>query len=254
MQPEFHERLAGGGFALRDLVLVMGKDQIAAAGVDVERFAQVLHRHGGALDVPAGPPGAEGRLPERLAFFRGFPKHEIAGIGLVVFIRVHASARAHAGKINLSQLTVMWEGADFEVNRPLARVSVSPVHQRLDELHHFFDVVGGTDQKLRILQVQQLPIDLEGLDVLVGIGAKGHTRRPGIADGIVVNIREVDDVAKLKPPVLQVPAEDILKNEGAIVANVRVVVNRGPAGVNAHGVAFEGLKLLDLPRERVVEA
>ncbi len=37
MHPEPRERLAGGPFRLRDFVLVMRKDQIDAAGMNVDR-------------------------------------------------------------------------------------------------------------------------------------------------------------------------------------------------------------------------
>ena len=47
--------------------LVVREDQVAAAGLDVERGAEVLLRDRGALDVPAGPPGPERAVPARLA-------------------------------------------------------------------------------------------------------------------------------------------------------------------------------------------
>ena len=43
----------------------MRKNQIDAAGVDVQRLAQILHRHHGALDVPARPARARRRYPNR---------------------------------------------------------------------------------------------------------------------------------------------------------------------------------------------
>ncbi len=54
-----------GAFALGDLVFVMGKHQIDAAAMDVERLAQIFLRHGRAFDVPAGPAAAPGRFPAR---------------------------------------------------------------------------------------------------------------------------------------------------------------------------------------------
>ncbi len=93
-----------------------------------------------------------------------------------------------------------------------------------------------------------------GLDVLVRIGAERHPRHLGIADRVVINVRKVDDVPKFVTHVPQVAAQNILKEEGAIVADVREVVNRGPAAVHADGVAFEGLEVLDLASQRVVKA
>ncbi len=44
-----------GAVALGALVLVVREDQVEAAAVDVELLAELAHRHGGALDVPARP-------------------------------------------------------------------------------------------------------------------------------------------------------------------------------------------------------
>src|SRR2546421_12568685 len=63
VQPIADERLVGGGLALRDLVFVVRKDVVHAAGMDVEALAQVLHAHRRALDVPAGPARAKWSLP-----------------------------------------------------------------------------------------------------------------------------------------------------------------------------------------------
>jgi hypothetical protein len=55
VHPVARERaFAVGALRLRDLVLVVRKDEVLAAGVDVERRAQVRDGHGRALDVPAG--------------------------------------------------------------------------------------------------------------------------------------------------------------------------------------------------------
>ena len=72
MQPEARERLASDGFRLRDFVFVMRKNQIDPAGVNVERFAQIAHRHGGTFDVPAGTAVTERRLPEGSFPLRAF--------------------------------------------------------------------------------------------------------------------------------------------------------------------------------------
>ena len=66
VQPDAGEAAAGeGAAALRQLVLVVRKDQVAAAAVDVEGLAQIAPRHGAALDVPARPAAAPGAVPAR---------------------------------------------------------------------------------------------------------------------------------------------------------------------------------------------
>src|SRR5437899_2400661 len=75
MQPIAGELLARRRAGLGNLVLVVREDEVLAAPVDVERVAEVLHRHGGTFDVPARASGAPwtrprwftglGRLPQR---------------------------------------------------------------------------------------------------------------------------------------------------------------------------------------------
>ena len=92
VQPEAHEGFAGGGSACGDFVFVVREGQVDAAGVDVQRFAEIFHGHGGALDVPAGTAGADARLPEMFAGFGRFPESEIAGVVFFVAI-VYPRAR-----------------------------------------------------------------------------------------------------------------------------------------------------------------
>src|SRR4029079_9872550 len=67
VHPGPDEGLPGRRLALGDLVLVVRKDQLPPARVDVKRLAEVLHAHRRALDVPAGAPAPDGRIPGRLA-------------------------------------------------------------------------------------------------------------------------------------------------------------------------------------------
>src|SRR5215471_21038667 len=74
---------AMGALALRDLVLVMRKDEIETAGVDIEGLPQVGFAHRRTLDVPARPPSAPRTIPSRKICIRWLPKHEIGGIAFV---------------------------------------------------------------------------------------------------------------------------------------------------------------------------
>ncbi len=63
VHPDIGERLAGDSFALGDFVRVMDRLMVDAASMDVDGFAEVLHRHGRALEVPAGESLAPGTFP-----------------------------------------------------------------------------------------------------------------------------------------------------------------------------------------------
>src|SRR4029450_11935524 len=84
VHPVAGERLAGTGLGLGDLALVMRKDQILAAAVKVERGAEILHGHRGALDVPPRPTRSPRTVPGGLARLRGLPQREIARIALAL--------------------------------------------------------------------------------------------------------------------------------------------------------------------------
>ena len=93
VNPESRKRLAGDSFTLSNLVLVMGENIVDAAAMNIERVAEILHRHCGAFQMPAWTADAERRSPSRLLLvFRGFPQHEIVGLLLLVFIRIDSCA------------------------------------------------------------------------------------------------------------------------------------------------------------------
>src|SRR5688572_13609241 len=122
----------------------MRKDQVFAAGVNVEGLTQLLHAHGGAFDVPTrtsftpgcGPNGVD--LPVGIAC--GFPERKVARVLLTVLIRVD---RARAGcqtgtgasvlELDAGQLAVGGQRANGEVDRAIVDVGVTALDQPLDE-------------------------------------------------------------------------------------------------------------------------
>src|SRR5207253_2603508 len=79
--PDLSERMSERP-RLRDLVLVVWEDEIESAAVDLESRTEDLLGHRRALDVPAGPAAAPGRIPPgvlRLRLVR-LPEREIAAV------------------------------------------------------------------------------------------------------------------------------------------------------------------------------
>src|ERR1019366_3716843 len=116
-------RLRARPFALRDLVLVMGKDEVFAAQVEVEAGAEGFHAHGAAFDVPAGPAFAPRAGPEDRPVIGDarFPEGEIGHRFLGVFIAADAFAGAHSLEVQLEQLAVTTAASliffDAEIDR-----------------------------------------------------------------------------------------------------------------------------------------
>ena len=128
-------RLRARAFALRDFVLVMGKDQVFAAQVEIEAGAEGFHAHGAAFDVPAGPAFAPRAGPEDRAVVGDarLPEGEIGGGFLGVFIAADALAGAHFLEVQFEQAAIMAAAGlvffDAEIDRAV-RGAISQAARR----------------------------------------------------------------------------------------------------------------------------
>src|SRR2546430_9498039 len=125
MDPIARQRLAEGRFGLSNLVFVMGKNQVSAATMDVERLSKILRAHRRALDVPAGSPRPPGTIPRRFARFAGFPQRKIKWRPLPL-IDLDAGARFQLIDVLARQLPVPGKA----VNR-IENVAIDLVSQSL---------------------------------------------------------------------------------------------------------------------------
>ena len=172
VHPETREGLPGGALALRDLVLVMGEDQIHATGVDVDRRAvQQPQRHRGALDVPARPARSHAEIPCRLAGFGRLPQHEVASVLFLVAVRVNPCAHLDRHVVEPREPTVLRERRDPEIDGPVAPVGVAVGFERPNRVGHRAQVilVGGARACFDRLEPERVGILSEGGDVAVGI-------------------------------------------------------------------------------------
>ena len=253
MEPEARERLAGEGLGLGNFVFVMRKDKVFAAGVQVEAFPQHFHGHDGALDMPARAAGADDRVPGSLAGLGRLPQSEVAGAVFVVFVEIHPRAVFHAGKIFFGKLAVGGEFGDAEiVGAVIGAVGEPLLDQALNELGHFLDVIGRANQD-GLADVEIGGVFKKSLLVLGGVLLDAEMFAGGAVDDFVVHVGDVHDVADLIAALQQEAMQDVHGNHGAQVADVNVVVHRGPAGIHADFVVLRGSEGLGLGGERVVE-
>src|SRR5262249_39003013 len=131
VHPVPRERLAGVRLRLGQLVLVVRERQVQPAAVDVERRADQLHRHGRALDGPAGPALAPRAVPGRLAGLGRLPQREVAGVALLV-ADLDAGAGGHLLGVAVAQLAVVVVLGDVEVDVARRGVGEALVDQPLD--------------------------------------------------------------------------------------------------------------------------
>src|SRR3954469_15903598 len=98
---------------------MMGKDQIFAAEMNVERLSQVLDRHLGTFDVPSRTALADLGLPESFAWFRRLPQSEVAHLFFFEAVGINARAVLDCSQRLLRKLSVGREFRDAEVIRAI---------------------------------------------------------------------------------------------------------------------------------------
>jgi hypothetical protein len=66
------------------------KDEVDSTAMQVERFAEVFHRHGGALEMPSGTAPSPGRIPRGRGLLilglRRLPQREVLRVLLRVVV------------------------------------------------------------------------------------------------------------------------------------------------------------------------
>ena len=240
--------------ALRDLVLVVRKQQIDAAAVDVDRLAEVRLGHRRAFDVPTGPAAPPRARPTDGVLVRRLPEHEVAG---VAFVRrdLDARARDHVVAVAARQPAVVGEARHGEQHVPFGLVSVARRDQPLDQRDDLRQVI-------RHARLDVGRLDAEHAQVLVErreIARRQHADLDAFGfRGIVDLVVDVRDVARVRQRVrtAQQPLQHVEDDGRPRVADVRVVVDRRPADVHRHALRiglYGRLERLARPRQRVME-
>ena len=229
VQPPAGE-LPPGAARLGQLVLVMGKAQVEPAAVNVEAGAEVLLRHGGALDVPARTPTAPGRIPPGVLIgFPRFPEREVPGI----LLPVPRLLGDHSLALDARKTAVLRESRDAVVHVAARLVREPARHQLAREGDDLGDGLGGEGlgvgppeaECARVLDVpgRRLPGQLGAADTL-------RARRdvdPVVDVGHVLG--ELDVVAAEGEPAL----EPHRQHERPGIADMDALVDRGAAEVHA---------------------
>ena len=203
-----------------------------------------------------GRPRPIGGIPGSLAGLGGLPEGKVAGRVLLILVHIDARAVFHAAQVFLAQLAVLRKGGQAEVpGAVFGLVGSAGRGQLLDQLDHARNVLGGAGNDLGPLDAQGIQILKEGLlrnwRVYVADGNAGGC---GVADDLVVHVGDVHDVAERHSRELEEAAENVYLQESAEVADVAVVVDRGPAGVHAQRFAVHGDELVELSREGIEKA
>ena len=90
---------------LRDLVLMMREDEVAAAAVEVEGITEIFYGHCRALDVPAGTPLSPRALPRGFTGLCRLPEGEVHRV-LLRLVDLNACSRLHVFEAASAEATV----------------------------------------------------------------------------------------------------------------------------------------------------
>ncbi len=225
--PHLGERAARRA-RLRELVLVVGEDQVAPAAVHGELAPQELLGHGRALDVPAGPALPPRRGPrDVLVGLLRLPEREVERIALVL-ARLDAAARLELVGPLAGELAVAGQLAHREVDvaarpRRRGRAAIELADQR-DDLG---DRLGR--QRLVVGPAQAEPVGVGDVVRRSSPAASSADDMPALAGGdddLVVDVGDVLDQSARAGPPLEVARISIEHDKRSRVADVDAAVDR----------------------------
>jgi len=219
----------------------MRKDQVLAAEVEIEAGSQGMHAHGAAFDVPAGAAFAPWAWPEDGAVIGDarLPEGEIGQGILGVFVVADAGAGAHLLEVQMEQLAIAAAAVlvfpDAEIDRAIRRAISHPAgHQRFDQGDDLRDMLRGAGRLVRTQAVQaQKILKKRGLKFRGVLGQRCLVLAHAL-DDFVLNVGDIHDVADVEALELQIPAQQVGKNEGAEVADMGEVMHRRAAAIESH--------------------
>ena len=229
------------GLVLGDLVGVVNLAVINPAGVDVEGKAQHRAGHHRAFEMPARRAAAPRRIPFHLAGLarRGLaPDREIGRMALAVDRLDPALPLIRGGA---REASIIGHGRDVEV-QPARQFVAMLRGDALRERDHLRDIVRRHRPLRRLADVERTDIGPVGLLVVLGDvpdRLRLRTRHPfhlvfaGIRIvGQVPNVGDVDHVGELITAERQRPPEHVGEDIGPHVADMRIVVDGRPAGID----------------------
>ena len=242
VHPVMHIGLAGCALALRYLVFMVGEEQILAAAVNIEGFAQVFHAHGAALNVPAGTAHAPGAGPGRLAGLLRLPYGKIGGV-LLGAVHFDACAGFQIFQVLARQAAVAGEGGGIKVHVAVYLIGQPLVHQPLHQRDDLGNMLGGAGMHGGGTDAQRLRVLIILGDKAIAQLLDGDAFFIGAADHLIVDIGEILHKRNLVAAMLQIPAQHVEHDKGTGVADMKIIVYRRAAGIDARFARMNGHKL-----------
>ncbi len=218
-----------------------------------------------------GRPGtgnARRRRPGRLARLGRFPQHEVGTVPLVGR-DIDAGAGDHLVQRAVGERAIARQHRVRRVHRlrreqhvVFGDIGKASLHQPLDDLAHFSDVLGRARLHRRPQRPQRIDIVVELLFGQLGDLADrlvqrqlGEIPRRTRVD-LVVDVGDVADIGDVLVAVEmpQQPEQHVEQDDRTCVADMGEVIDRRPADIHAHVGGIERRERPLLLRQRIVES
>src|ERR1700693_533701 len=155
--------------------------------------------------------------------------------------------------VEMREFAIPGEGGDPKVGRTVADIGVAFLVEQVDQRDHFEDVFRSPRVMLGPLDTQRIEILEKRLDVFLGELVDRLAMLGGLLDDAVLDVGQIHHLGDAVSLLQQDPAQQVLEEKGAEVADVRVVVDGRTARIHPDVAHFDRLELFHLPTHRVVE-
>src|SRR5579859_8126788 len=264
VDPVIHELLARKTLALCYLVLVMGKNVIHTASMQIIMLAQVLHRHSAALDMPTGKSTPPWAVPRHLPpWFSWFPQGKIFR---VVLVRIHpfSNTGQHILKLITRKLPIVRKALDVIINITLDLVSYILCQQPLDNSNHLSNMLSSAWKDMCGQYIQFGFVSMECFSIILRDLQRcfplfARLRHQLIIPAIqhllphMTDICNIFDVQNPQSPIFKGTAQPIGHSKRAQIANMNIAIDGGAAGVHLDPASFYRNNLFNPSSQGIID-
>ena len=190
--------------------------------------------------MPAGAL-APGAVPRRLAGFVRLPEREVGRRALPAGRRRRAP-RAVRVEVHARELPVVLVGRDLEEDVAVHVVRVAALDELLGHLDDGLDVGRDLRRDVDGEDAERVHVFVERVGEARGERERVFAKLVRPRDDLVVDVGEVADVGDLVAAGLQVARDDVEADVDPRVSDVRVVIDRDAAHVEADMAGADGLE------------
>src|SRR5690554_6077 len=242
-------------FSLGNFIFMMGKLEVRAPAMNVQRQSQQLFAHGGALNVPPGPAQSIRRLP--FGFFRlfglcGFPEDKVQRITL---------GGSDGNPFSSPEVIERFAG-QLPIARKLSNgivhiaiiglVGKSLVFKLGDNVEHLADMLGRPGLCVGGSHTKSELICMHGVDVEVRDLVHALTGLHSLADDLVIDVGNVAHVLDLIAGCTQPALDHVKAHQHPGMAQVTEIIDGHAADVHTDAPRLHRFERLFGARKSVI--